>query len=107
MRVLVTGAAGLLWVLAWLQIYQRRAAATDDPTPPSPVGLRRLIAQRPIWGLCLARSLTDPVWYFYLFWLPTYLKDVRHFSLAEVGYFAWIPFLASGRATSPWPPAPS
>lgn len=104
---LATGAAGLLWVFAWLQIYNRRPAATEPASPP-PVGLRRLIVQRPIWGLCLARCLTDPVWYFYLFWLPTYLKDVRHFSLAEVGYFAWIPFLTAdlgslaGGATSSW-----
>ena len=40
--------------------------------------------------------LADPVWWFYVFWLPDYLRQARHFTLAEIGYFAWIPFLTAG-----------
>ncbi len=104
-----TGGIGLLWVLGWLQIYRPPPeAGAIRPQQAAPMGLRRLIVLRPIWGLSLARFLSDPVWYFYLFWLPTYLKDIRHFSLAEVGYFAWIPFLTAdlgslaGGAASSW-----
>jgi ACS family hexuronate transporter-like MFS transporter len=39
--------------------------------------------------------LADPVWWFYVFWLPEYLRRARGFSLAEIGYFAWIPFLTA------------
>jgi ACS family hexuronate transporter-like MFS transporter len=45
--------------------------------------------------LLFARVLADPVWWFYLFWLPKYLQDVRHFTLAEVGLFAWMPYLSA------------
>jgi ACS family hexuronate transporter-like MFS transporter len=38
----------------------------------------------------------DPVWYFYIFWFPEYLKRVRNFDLAAIGKFAWIPFLVAG-----------
>jgi ACS family hexuronate transporter-like MFS transporter len=41
----------------------------------------------------LGRVGADPVWYLYLFWLPDYLQRVRHLSLAEIGLYAWIPFL--------------
>jgi len=43
--------------------------------------------------LVLSRIASDPVWYFYLFWLPDYLQRIRHLSLAEIGLYAWIPFL--------------
>src|SRR5262249_296631 len=38
----------------------------------------------------------DPVWYFYIFWFPEYLKRVRNFDLAAIGTYAWIPFLVAG-----------
>jgi len=39
--------------------------------------------------------MTDPVWYFYLFWFPKYLGDARHATLQEVGRIAWIVYLAA------------
>jgi ACS family hexuronate transporter-like MFS transporter len=45
-------------------------------------------------ALVLARLVSDPVWYFYLFWIPEYLKRERGFSLADIGLYAWIPFVA-------------
>lgn len=39
--------------------------------------------------------LTDPVWYFYLFWFPKYLTDARHLTLMQVGRIAWIVYLAA------------
>jgi MFS transporter, ACS family, hexuronate transporter len=43
----------------------------------------------------LGRALTDPIWWFYVFWLPQYLSDARGFSLKRIALFAWIPFLAA------------
>ncbi|MBM3746928.1 MAG: MFS transporter [Acidobacteria bacterium] len=54
-----------------------------------------LFRYRQAWGLVLARMLADPVWWFYVFWLPEYLRRERDFSLAMIGYFAWIPFLTA------------
>ena len=52
-----------------------------------------LIRDRRVLALVLPRFASDPVWYFYLFWLPDYLQRNRHFSLAKVGLYGWIPFL--------------
>lgn len=38
----------------------------------------------------------DPVWHFYIFWFPEYLKTARHFSMASIGKYAWIPFGVAG-----------
>ncbi len=44
----------------------------------------------------MVKFLTDPVWFFYIFWLPKYFMDTRGFNIKEIGYFAWIPYAAAG-----------
>jgi MFS transporter, ACS family, hexuronate transporter len=43
-----------------------------------------------------AKFMTDAAWYFFIFWLPKYLGDVRHLDIKQIGYFAWIPYAAAG-----------
>ncbi len=106
---LLTGVLGFFWLAAWLTFYRLpdrhpwisaeeleriRTPSTPQPQRKPPRWLR-LLRLREVWGLVLARSLADPVWWFYVFWLPEYLKRERDFSLAMIGYFAWIPFLTA------------
>ncbi|MCH5686770.1 hypothetical protein LWM68_22425 [Niabella sp. W65] len=58
-----------------------------------------------MWGVLLIRFVSDPVWYFCLFWLPGYLQEQSGLSLAQVGMFGWIPFLVADLGaigTSAW-----
>ena len=55
-----------------------------------------LFTYKQVWGLVFAKFLSDAAWYFYLFWLPKYLYDARGFDTKQVGYYAWIPYAASG-----------
>jgi MFS transporter, ACS family, hexuronate transporter len=55
----------------------------------------RLARNRNVWGIVLGRALTDPIWWFYIFWLPQYLSDARGFSLQRIALFAWMPFIAA------------
>jgi len=100
----VTGAAGLLWLLAWLWVYprERAAAAAADPAPPAAEAPRAeralwgaLLRDRTLWLLVLSRAIADPVWYFYLFWFPKYLNDERGMTLAAVASLAWMVYLAA------------
>jgi ACS family hexuronate transporter-like MFS transporter len=54
-----------------------------------------LLKKQETWAVVLGRSLSDPVWWFYVFWLPQYLSDVRGFGLKQIAFFAWIPFIAA------------
>jgi ACS family hexuronate transporter-like MFS transporter len=90
----LSGAAGLLWTLWWMRAYYTPAWATASHDEPIP--WLRLFTYRQVWGLVIAKFLSDAAWYFYLFWLPKYLYDVRGFDTKQVGYFAWIPYAASG-----------
>jgi len=105
----LAGAAGALWTLWWLHGYYT-PAAHPRLSKEERSGLTVLLEQETaggtswiglfrfpqVWGLVFAKFLSDAAWYFYLFWLPKYLYDVRHFDTREVGYFAWIPYAAAG-----------
>ena len=91
----LSGAIGLIWTLAWWRLYEAPVQpATDAAT--SSVRWLDLFRYRQVWGLVLGKFLSDAAWYFYLFWLPKYLYDVRGFDLKQVGTYAWIPYAASG-----------
>ena len=114
MVFLFTGSLGLIWVIPWLWLYRRpeehprlteeeRTLITSDSTSAADAGeampaegrWRYILKRRETWLLMLGRMITDPVWYFYLFWFPKYLLDARHLTLAEVGRIAWIVYLAA------------
>jgi ACS family hexuronate transporter-like MFS transporter len=89
------GGVGFLWLIAWWFIYYTPASAVV------PVRSRRmapwgLLKVRFVWSLTLSKIFMDPAWYFYVFWFPEYLKRVRHFDMASIGKYAWIPFLGAG-----------
>ena len=46
--------------------------------------------------MLIAKFLTDSAWFFFIFWLPKYLADVRHLNIKEIGYYAWIPYAFAG-----------
>jgi len=56
----------------------------------------KLFTHKEILCLIIVKFLTDPVWFFYVFWLPKYLHDTRGFNIKEIGYYAWIPYAAAG-----------
>jgi MFS transporter, ACS family, hexuronate transporter len=96
----LSGALGMLWTVWWLVESKRsrgvRAAEMPAATSAEKVPWLRLAALRPVQGLVIAKFLSDAAWYFYLFWLPKYLYDARGFDTKRVGYWAWIPYAASG-----------
>ena len=51
--------------------------------------------QLPIICMHMARIVADPLWWFYLFWLPKYLREERGFTMVEIGLVAWMPYLSA------------
>jgi ACS family hexuronate transporter-like MFS transporter len=118
---LVTGAISALWILWWFNNYRRptdhptltgaelryiyREAATQlGPTMP----WRRLLGYRQTWAFSAAKFLTDPVWWFYLFWLPSYFSARFHLNLSHLGLPLIIVYSASsvGSIGGGWLPTP-
>jgi ACS family hexuronate transporter-like MFS transporter len=91
----VVGAIGLVWALVWSLVYHVPPEVEKEECSTA-VSVRQLFRTRFVWSFTLAKIFLDPVWYFYIFWFPTYLKQARHFDLASIGRYAWIPFMVAG-----------
>jgi MFS transporter, ACS family, hexuronate transporter len=89
------GITGLVWLVFWWKLYYTPQRPADAP-PERPIPVARLIRSRFVVAFTISKIFLDPVWYFYIFWFPKYLKTVRHFDLATIGKVAWIPFLVAG-----------
>ncbi len=98
MMFLVVGLSGFIWVFLWTAFYKRTPAVPFEITARSGSNhsFRQYFRNRAVWGLMIGRSLADPVWWFYAFWLPNYLAHSRGFSLLKIGQTAWIPFVFAG-----------
>jgi len=86
------GAAGFLWLFLWIPFYdvpekQERVSKAElahilsdrDETGPGgePMGWRKALRLRQTWSFIVAKFMTDPVWWFFLIWLPDYFKKTR------------------------------
>lgn len=94
------GAIGLLIAILWKWVYRDPPAHIMQEAITSAAGTstesfqwKQLWRTRSLWGILLIRFVSDPVWYFCLFWLPGYLQEESGLTLAQVGMFGWIPFL--------------
>ena len=120
---LTTGLFSVLWILWWFRYYRtptdhstltarelrhiyQEAAADMGPSPSVP--WRRLLGFRQTWAFSIAKFLTDPIWYFYLFWLPSYFSAKFNLNLSHLGLPLIIVYNVSaiGSIGGGWLPAP-
>lgn len=97
MAFIVTGIFGVLWLAAWLIFYRRPqdhkkvtqaelAYIQQDPADPvQAIGWRRIITVRETWAYAIGKFCIDPIWWFFLFWLPGYLGDRYGLDLVSFG----------------------
>jgi ACS family hexuronate transporter-like MFS transporter len=94
------GAVGFAWVLWWSISYRgtnnASIATLDARQIAQQLSFTDVLVMRKVQVLVFAKFMSDSAWYFYLFWLPKYLYDVRGFDVKHVSYYAWIPYAASG-----------
>jgi len=93
----ITGGFSLVWLVAWLAIYRRPAEKPQvseaelawirqDPADPVvPVPWKRLLTVRETWAYALGKFFIDPIWWFFLFWLPGFLGTRYNLDLLSFG----------------------
>jgi ACS family hexuronate transporter-like MFS transporter len=95
-----SGAIGFAWVIWWAVAYrgndQVSIPSLDARLIAKRLSFKDVLSMRRVQVLVFAKFMSDSAWYFYLFWLPKYLYDVRGFDVKHVSYYAWIPYAASG-----------
>jgi len=107
---LITSSVGFLWLIFWLKSYRtpdrdpslspaERALILSSQDSSSPAkakpGFWEVFSHPLTIAFLSARLLTDSLPYFFSFWLPEYLRHSHNFTLAQIGMFAWIPYLAA------------
>jgi ACS family hexuronate transporter-like MFS transporter len=99
MAFLVTGAIGFTWVALWWWLYRQPdrhpkllpeelaliTGGREGQEPAGRVPYRALLTDRRAWAFLIGKFLTDPVWWFYLFWLPGYLNKQYGLNLTQLG----------------------
>jgi MFS transporter, ACS family, hexuronate transporter len=100
MAFIAAGLAGLLWLLLWIPLYDRPEKSKrlgkperefiesdrDEVNETQKVSWGRLLRYRQTWSFIVAKFMTDPVWWFFLIWLPDYFKKTRGLDIKE----SWI-----------------
>jgi len=91
------GALGFVWLVFWLMLYRKpeehrllSKAEFDyirsDPQPPAQkIKWTKLFLFRQTWAFVIGKFLTDPVWWFYLFWVPGFLQKQHGLTLTGLG----------------------
>jgi len=79
------GALGGLLAVAWILLYKTpEHSAAEAGEKGEGVAWKDLLRHRQAYGIMLGKFLTDPVWWFYLFWMPDYLNTQRGFDLKAI-----------------------
>ncbi len=113
---IITGALGFIWLLFWLPVYkepgkclklslsEKEYILQDGEESTEKVPWHSIIPHRQTLGICLARFFTDPIWWFFLYWLPKFLDKSFGIDLTTIGPPIIIIYVISigGSVTGGW-----
>lgn len=114
MTFVLIAVLGLIWIIPWLYINKatpdkhpwitdeerahilakpevKEAQTTVEEAPA--LTWRELLKIRNTWGIITGRFFIDPVWWLFVTWLPTFLKEQFMFDIKQIGAFTWVPYL--------------
>ena len=92
-----TGAIGLLWLIFWFWLYEKpmlhkrlsvrelQFIQSDPPDAQAVFPWRQLFRYKATWAFALGKFLTDPAWWFYLYWIPSFLNSTYGMTLNTIG----------------------
>ncbi|WP_152755942.1 MFS transporter [Salmonirosea aquatica] len=108
---ILSGLLGLGWVVLWYRMYSlpsnsrysssaekdyiNNGQSSAGVGKPQPSWLS-YFNNRDVWTVILVKIFPDSAWYFFIFWLPKYLNDVRGLDIVSIGLYAWIPYAFAG-----------
>ena len=94
---IITGSIGFLWLILWLLAYEaperhKRLTAgelayirSDPQEATTPIPWLQLVGKRQTWAFAIGKFLTDPVWWFYLYWIPKFFNEKFGLTLSKLG----------------------
>ena len=110
---ILTGSLGFVWIIFWVLMYGSPAkhkkvtnaelnyilsddeSASDDKRTDVKISWVKLLTYRQTWAFVLGKFLTDPIWWFYLFWLPDFLQGQYNLKGTEIAFPVALVYLLS------------
>lgn len=93
-----TGALGFVWLIFWIRLYHKPESEKmltetervhilqdDKEQEGAKLSWRAILSLKQTWGICIARFLTDPIWWFFLYWVPKFLYANHQIDLTNIG----------------------
>jgi len=94
---LLTGTLGFAWLILWLWLYrnpeqhpyctsgERKYIQSDPVAQAGKIKWSQLLPHRQMWAFAAGKFMIDPIWWFYLFWIPDYLQRMHGLHLTQIG----------------------
>jgi len=104
---ILTGFCGVPWIILWLRMYRRpreHARLTgaelahiesDPPDSMTKIPWLKLLPHRQTWAVVIAKFLTDPIWWFFLYWLPKFFNSEHGLTIDKLGLPLVVIYLVS------------
>lgn len=113
---IAVGLLGFLWLVPWLFVYkapperhpwltdeerdyilsgQKAEKLSEEDSEQAAPGWGEMLKYRQSWAVISSRFFLDPVWWLFVSWLPIYLADQFGFDIAQIGLFAWVPYVGA------------
>ena len=104
---LITGSLGIVWLVFWLVLYHKpeeeprvsneelEYIRSGSQPPGKSVKWRKLLPRRQTWAFAIGKFMLDPIWWFYLFWVPDFLQRRHGLPLMKIGLPVMLIYLVS------------
>ena len=103
----LVGALGFVWLAIWMAMYrkpeehsrcteeERKFIQSDSSPPAERMPWARLVRYRQTWTFAAGKFLIDPIWWFYLFWIPDYMQRQHGLQLNKIGLPIFVIYVIS------------
>ncbi|MEO1028939.1 MAG: MFS transporter [Pseudomonadota bacterium] len=118
MIFVLVGLIGLLWLVPWLIIVkgppashswlsesektyilsgQQNQDLDEDGTPDDGYnpGTLEILSRKQSWGIIIASAAIDPIWWLFVFWIPSYLIEVYQMDVKGIAIYGWVPYVGA------------
>lgn len=112
---MIVGSFGIVWIIPWLlinkagpkkhpwmtdeerkYILEGQSKADQEATEDTKgLSLVEILSHKESWAVVIGRFFLEPIWWFFVTWMPLYLAEVFHLDVKGVGMFAWVPYVGA------------
>lgn len=113
MIFIIIGVVGLLWLIPWLMIVKGPPSSHSwlskeekdyilsgqhsgkDGDEEAPLSTAAILSKKQSWGIIISSAAIDPIWWIFVFWIPTYLLEVYQMDVRGIAIYGWVPYVGA------------